>query len=220
MSMKCPSCGLINPDSALRCDCGYNFDTKTVDSKQSLVTNTPTFPSAAATGLELSGPQVRPWVRYWARMMDVLLFATLSGIVLAIVYEPALEIPEALLGLIILTAYVFVESAMLARWGTTPGKAILKVRLRKSTGDKLSFPEALSRSGKVWVRGLGLGIPIVNLVTLLHGYRRLKERGITSWDEEEHLRVSHQEVSPSRAILVFLILVAFFFLIDLPESWL
>ncbi len=25
--MKCPKCGLINPDSALKCDCGYNFTT-------------------------------------------------------------------------------------------------------------------------------------------------------------------------------------------------
>lgn len=24
--MKCPNCGLINPDDAQRCDCGYNFD--------------------------------------------------------------------------------------------------------------------------------------------------------------------------------------------------
>ena len=24
--MKCPNCGLINPESALNCDCGYNFD--------------------------------------------------------------------------------------------------------------------------------------------------------------------------------------------------
>lgn len=25
--MKCPKCGLISPDIALRCDCGYYFDT-------------------------------------------------------------------------------------------------------------------------------------------------------------------------------------------------
>lgn len=28
--MKCPRCGLFNPDTAQRCDCGYDFETKTV----------------------------------------------------------------------------------------------------------------------------------------------------------------------------------------------
>jgi hypothetical protein len=28
--MECPCCKLINPDAALQCDCGYNFETKTV----------------------------------------------------------------------------------------------------------------------------------------------------------------------------------------------
>jgi len=26
--MNCPHCGLINPKDAVRCDCGYNFQTK------------------------------------------------------------------------------------------------------------------------------------------------------------------------------------------------
>lgn len=29
--MKCPRCGLFNPDIAGRCDCGYDFTTKTVE---------------------------------------------------------------------------------------------------------------------------------------------------------------------------------------------
>lgn len=29
--MECPSCGLLNPESAQRCDCGYDFQKKTVE---------------------------------------------------------------------------------------------------------------------------------------------------------------------------------------------
>jgi hypothetical protein len=30
-SMKCPCCGLFNPESAQRCDCGYDLQTQTVE---------------------------------------------------------------------------------------------------------------------------------------------------------------------------------------------
>ena len=29
--MKCPRCGLFNPESAQRCDCGYDFETRSVE---------------------------------------------------------------------------------------------------------------------------------------------------------------------------------------------
>ena len=29
--MECPRCALINPDTALRCDCGFDFTSKTVE---------------------------------------------------------------------------------------------------------------------------------------------------------------------------------------------
>ena len=31
-ALKCPQCGLFNPDTAQRCDCGYDFETQSVDS--------------------------------------------------------------------------------------------------------------------------------------------------------------------------------------------
>ena len=31
---KCPKCGLVNPDKALECDCGYNFETQKVIPKK------------------------------------------------------------------------------------------------------------------------------------------------------------------------------------------
>ena len=32
--MKCPNCGLINPDPAQRCDCGYDFQSRRIEGKQ------------------------------------------------------------------------------------------------------------------------------------------------------------------------------------------
>jgi|SRR6185503_4766474 precorrin-3B methylase len=32
MSYKCPHCGLFSPEEATRCDCGYDFTTKTIQS--------------------------------------------------------------------------------------------------------------------------------------------------------------------------------------------
>lgn len=165
-----------------------------------------------------SGHQIRPWVRYWARMLDFFLFSFLAGIVLAFVYAPALDIPDALFGIVLLFAYVFVEPAMLAGWGTTPGKALLKVRLRNSDGNKLSYAQALSRAFKVCFRGEGLGIPIVALFTQIHAYNRLTKQGVTSWDEDEGFKVSHQTIGAWRTIVGVVIMVGMFFLMAIGNA--
>jgi len=170
-------------------------------------------PSAAlATEYAPSGDQIRPWVRYWARMLDFSLFCLLASIVLAFVYAPALDMPDALFGIVLLFAYVFVEPAMLAGWGTTPGKALLKVRLRNSDGTKLSYADALRRAFQVCVRGEGLGIPIVALFTQIHAYNRLTKQGVTSWDEDEDFKVSHQTIGVWRTVVAVVTMLGMFFL--------
>jgi len=178
----------------------------------------PTVSATPDTECVPSGEQSRPWVRYWARMVDFFLFALLAGIVLAFVYAPALEIPDALFGVILLFAYVFVEAAMLAAWGTTPGKVILNIRLRNGDGSKLSYADALSRAFNVWFRGEGIGIPIVALFTQISAYNRLMKQGLTSWDEEGSFKVTHRTIGAWRTIVVVLIMLGMFILMAIGSA--
>ena len=43
--MKCPNCGLINPESALHCDCGYNFESSRIDEEAKLPVSKPDPPN-------------------------------------------------------------------------------------------------------------------------------------------------------------------------------
>jgi hypothetical protein len=50
--MNCPRCGLINPGTAQRCDCGYDFLSKSV--QESYFTSTPiTSPAKIAIGAQV-----------------------------------------------------------------------------------------------------------------------------------------------------------------------
>jgi len=160
-----------------------------------------------------SGNQIRPWVRFWARMLDFYLFAFLVNIAIAYTLPILWEVPDALFGLVLIFAYVFVEPAMLAGCGTTPGKALLRIRVRKKDGTRLSYSDGLQRSLAVWFRGQGIGIPIIAFYTLFHAYERLKKEGTTSWDKDGQFMVSHQTIGGLRITASVLIFLGFFVLI-------
>lgn len=159
------------------------------------------------SGYSPSGPQVRPWIRYWARTADFLLFCLVLGLILGIVAPEWLESTnDTVFGLVLLLVYNFVEPLFLSICGATPFKALFLVRVRNNDGSKPGYVKALVRTLTVWLRGVGLGIPVLTLVTHLVCYSRLTQNGITSWDADGHFTVSHREVAWWR----WLILLGFF----------
>ena len=92
-------------------------------------------------------------------------------------------------------------------WGTTPGKALLNIRVRNEDRSKLSYGQGLARCFNVVVKGQGLGIPLIALVTHILAYNRLTSQGITSWDESGNHTVAHREISAWRVLIALLILI-------------
>jgi len=154
-------------------------------------------------------PQVRPWVRYWARMFDLNTFGLLLGIVQIAVLPHFLGygmLTTIGVSMVVLFLWVFVESTLLSWFGTTPGKSLFKTRLLLAGNRSIPFSAALTRSFKVWWRGLAAGIPIISLMTLTNADNDLTKESITSWDREGGFVVVHEKISSLRTIIA----VAFF----------
>lgn len=177
-------------------------------------------PAAAADGASPEDAVARPWLRFWARATDILVGAFLLGTIVGLV-RPALlaaRLSDQTYGMLVLFAWIFVEAALLAQWGTTPGKALFRIRLTRADGAKLDFAAALKRSFTVWWRGMGLGIPVVSLIALALAYKELGRSKLTPWDRKGGFRVAHGGLSPARITAIIMFYLAFLYLLGLAMA--
>lgn len=154
----------------------------------------------------------RPWVRFWARMIDYSLFIFIIGFVVGY-FHLSLGSLGSFSGMIAIFLWTFVETFLLATWGATPGKWMLKVSVRDENHHKLSFSESLNRSFSVWWLGMGAGIPIVSLITMIVAAIKLKNSGMTTWDRRGENKVFHGNVGLIRTLIVILYFLCYVWVI-------
>lgn len=144
----------------------------------------------------------RPWRRYFAKFIDMSIFAfiiaVLASIAIGIVWPEWLEMSRAgtiAFGVFSVAASIPVEAAFISRFGTTFGKFLMGTRVLNVDGAKLSYVNALRRTAKSYVVGLALGLPFVPLLTMSTGYNQLENEGSVYWDRSEKTYVFHDEMS-------------------------
>jgi len=154
---------------------------------------------------------VRPWSRYWARLLDLCFFAFLCTILLAIVSpDLADSMSETAYWVLLVTLWIMVESVLMLTWGTTPGKALFSIAIGKSDGRPIAPSEALLRSFRVCWRGIAFGIPLISIVTLLRASHVLTNDGVTSWDRDGGFSITHGKISWFRLVLIVIMLGAYY----------
>lgn len=125
--------------------------------------------------------EIHPWRRYIARWLDYFLWGALAEYFLIVVFRVR-PIPGDFLSILLnvgITAlFVPVEALLLHKFGTTPGKYIMGMRLEYYQGGNLPWSEALSRSLLVYMSGAGFAIPFVQLGVATLRYCQLTGR---SW---------------------------------------
>jgi hypothetical protein len=152
--------------------------------------------------------ELHPWRRYFARVLDYMVFSFGEGFAFALFFPKAYAAVTTQVGnntqvlnLLYIAVSLPLEAFCLHAFGATVGKALYGIRVSQN-GAELSYSTALRRAFAVWIKGAGLGIPIVTLATCIVGYQTLTKDGITSWDAKLGLSVEHSKFGPLRWIAV------------------
>jgi len=173
--------------------------------------------------LEEDQTHVSPWNRFLARYFDYAIFSisllpliwkfgeVLANYSLLFPFSFLLLLPSKAL-------WIPVEALLVSTWGYTPGKFLLNIKLLHNR-KKLTFSKALRRSFLVWVRGIGLGIPFITIITQFSAYIQLYSRMKTSWDEEEKVKTIQKPIPLWMiiAIAIFIIIYYWSFSIIRPS---
>ena len=165
--------------------------------------------------------QVQPWARFFARCLDYLTF---DFVIIVIAIFTVIKLaafpgttPVELYVFAMVTSFlwIFVEALLLSIYGTTPGKYIFGIRVIGSRGRKLSYGAAFKRALLVWIKGVGLALPVVNIVTAVLGYRQLEKKHVTSWDRDSGAAVEHHHYSILSPVFYFVIILVLMFLLGI-----
>jgi hypothetical protein len=107
-------------------------------------------------------------------------------------------------GTLLFLLYVPLEAWMLSRFGTTPGRALLRVQVRRLDGSLPSFQQALRRSFQVFIKGVALMLvpPFIQFFSMMWSRLLLEQRGVSSWDEDNETRVEHGEPETWRYLVL------------------
>lgn len=192
-TQKCPFCAEDNSPTAVACvHCGEYLNQS------------------------LQDIEARPWVRYWARYIDTYMYVFIPVLILLpfVFLDNGNSTLLGILGLVFLGVlflglWIPVEAFLLSTIGTTPGKWLLRVKVRNADGSLLSFKQAIIRALKVWLRGEGLRIPLVCLFTYINGCSKLNSNKITSWDREGSFQVTHENIGFLRGLVATVAIIFF-----------
>ena len=127
-----------------------------------------------------------PIRRYVARTIDLNIYSLFIQFIFIIILgvrsnsNLGMNILDTTLTLLLM---LFIEPFLLSKFATTPGKALLGLKILNEDGNKLTYREALNRTYNVIVFGYGCFIPIFTLICNFVSYRKCNKNEELVWEE-------------------------------------
>lgn len=146
------------------------------------------------------------WRRFLARSIDLGLALLLMEILRGTDLSKA-QAPPWQLGLLVMALWPWAEALLLSTIGTTPGKALLRLRVLGRNGERPHFLQALIRSVWVWIQGMALGIPFARDVANILAFNHYTRHGRTPWDERAATQIQALPISQLRMTMIVALIV-------------
>lgn len=228
MKFRCPKCSLLNIRYFTECsNCGYIF---TEEDKSIAEENYKNFFRRIKYTLtakhDTTDSSMHQWSRFTARMIDFMLLSFLSDLLKIflvahfftyirpfehnLVSLTCLRIVVNIVTFVI--PWIILESLLLSRWGTTPGKKLLQVVVRNSNNGKINFFTAVKRSITLWIFGLGFEIPLLCSIFQIYSYIKINQGEKTKWDRELDLLVTVKPVGVFQMLVVASMIFVIFYM--------
>ncbi|MBP3520233.1 MAG: MerR family transcriptional regulator, partial [Oscillospiraceae bacterium] len=153
---------------------------------------------------ELPPPTGHPWRRYFARMLDLILYGLPFAVLWALAFHLSpqtmnnalFKLFDAYLGIGVM---LLLEPLLLSRWGTTPGKWIFGITVRDGDGNKLTWEQARHRTWTVFAKGMGYGIPFYEFWREYKSYQTVDRQERCDWERAEDGEPERMEIPDSTA---------------------
>jgi len=174
--------------------------------------------------IPLAMPPFRPWLRLGARFFDFILYsAILNGIfVLMGVTLGGQQNSAGWLIVAMLVPAILMEGALVSSFGFTPGKWLLGLRVETRRRERLTTGQALIRSMRVWILGMGMMEPILmflgHSLSLWFGLKK----GALLWDLQSGFQVSNLSLTTKKVVIYWVLLIVICgakIALVLPEVW-
>lgn len=187
--------------------------------------NSATPPLPAVTDGGWTDVNPHPWRRFFARMIDTVIWGSLAALVWGYLASFADDLPNyfdpknaesssMVATLIIVGLGALLANAVLIGFtGTTIGKIIFGVRVTDAKGQAIGFQDALSREWDALYYGMGLNIPLVSLWRMFASCLQLTREGAVRYDVAKNWVVTHRPNGPLQwtlstfGVFIFLTLV-------------
>ncbi|GHU27044.1 hypothetical protein AGMMS50256_05870 [Betaproteobacteria bacterium] len=161
------------------------------------------------TGAE-SEEEPCPWKRFFAKFIDQFVYFLFLVFVIVIFKIDLSSINPLLLPIPFVLIIQIVDGVVLHLFGSSIGRLLFNIHVSPPSDGDISL--AIKRSLLCFVRGMGLGIPVVSLFFIAYQHGKLKKNKQTSWDMETGYSVSYGDVGFIRmAAAVSLIVLTLMF---------